>query len=129
LLLAWLPPRLGFGRPLLAGMLLQWLGVGALLLGPAEAGWYLANVAFASSWNFVLPLLFGLNAQLDAGGGGAVWAGFLSKVGLASGPMIGALVLGAERYDLLVAAALALLGAACAAAWPPARNADRRAGL
>ena len=65
---------------------------------------------------FVLPYLLGLCASFDLKGRITTLGGFISKLGLASGPAVGALLIGGNGYDRLVLVALAgLVGAGVAA--------------
>lgn len=64
-------------------------------------------------------------SEFDEGGQAAAFAGFASKMGLASGPLAGALLLGDGNYDLLIDLAIAGILACAAAAIIPARMLDR----
>jgi hypothetical protein len=48
-------------------------------------------------------------ARFDQTGQTAVWGGFASKMGLASGPMLFSFIVGAGNYSALIAMALVLL--------------------
>ena len=120
-----LSTRFGISGPIGGGMLLAVVGSWALLYSHVVWIWVLANVAAGVAWNFVIAYLLGMCARFDQRGSGAVWGGFASKVGLASGPMLGALVLGERQYALLVWLMLALLVLAGAAAMFPARSLDQ----
>lgn len=122
-----LSTRFGISGPIGGGMLLAVVGSWALLYSHVVWIWVVANVAAGVAWNFVIAYLLGMCARFDQRGSGAVWGGFASKVGLASGPMLGALVLGERQYALLVWLMLALLVLAGAAAMFPARSLDQAA--
>ncbi|CAN7714488.1 MFS transporter [Duganella sp. LjRoot269] len=122
-----LSTRFGISGPIGGGMLLAVVGSWALLYSHVVWIWVLANVAAGVAWNFVIAYLLGMCARFGQRGSGAVWGGFASKVGLASGPMLGALVLGESQYGLLIWLMLALLVLAGAAAMFPAKNLDQAA--
>jgi hypothetical protein len=77
------------------------------------------------TWNFVIAYLLGMCARFDQTGQSAVWAGFASKMGLATGPMIGSFVLVGDHYALLIYVALLLLILASVAAAVPASMLDK----
>jgi predicted MFS family arabinose efflux permease len=117
----------GIFRPIVGGMLLALLGAWALLYCEAKWVWLFANVLGGLTWNFVIAYLLGMCARFDRTGQTAVWAGFASKMGLASGPMIGAFILGETHYALLIWMAFGLLVVATVAAAIPARVLDGEA--
>src|SRR5690606_37073589 len=47
---------------------------------------FVANVGTAITWSFVVPYIFGMLSRLDPSGRLATLGGFMSKLGLASGP-------------------------------------------
>ena len=49
-----------------------------------------------------MPYLFGICAEFDNSGQFAALGGFASKMGLASGPMVAALVLNDEHYQQVI---------------------------
>jgi len=126
LLVVLMPPRLGYRLPLASALSATFCGAALLFAARPDSIWLAANMLWGVAWNCGLPLLFGLNTALDPTGGGSVWAAFMSKIGLATGPLIGAIVLGADRFSLLTGVSAALLLAALVAALPGAGEADRR---
>ena len=118
---------LKFGRfwPLLAGVL---VGVGCnvvlVFYGGVPWVWAVANACGSVVWAFVLPYLYGLVSAFDPAGRTAPWAGFFSKLGLATGPALGALALAETHYVRLLwwAALVGLISALLALA--PARRLD-----
>ena len=54
----------------------------------------LANCVVGMTWSFGIPYLLGMCAEFDQTGQIAALGGFASKMGLASGPMVAALVVG-----------------------------------
>lgn len=125
-LLTVLPPRFGYRVPLGIAMFATLGGIGWLLLGGHREAWLLANTIWGVAWNFCLPMLFGLNTFLDPSGSASVWSGFMSKTGLACGPLIGALVLGADRYAALIGVSLLFVSCSLMAVIGPATQADRQ---
>jgi predicted MFS family arabinose efflux permease len=67
--------------------------------------YWLANLVIAITWAFTISYLLGMNAEFDTTGQMAALGGFASKMGLASGPAIAALLVGEENYGLIITAA------------------------
>lgn len=82
------------------------------------------NIAIGICWAFVLPYLFGICSELDKGGQYAALGGFASKMGLASGPMVAALMLSDEQYTLIINAAVIGLIVCVLVVLKPARLLD-----
>jgi len=120
-----LSTRHGIFKPIFIGMLLTLLGSWALLFGDIKWAWIFANFLTSMTWNFVIAYLLGMCARFDLTGQTAVWGGFASKVGLATGPMIGAFALAGNQYSRLIWMALAFLLVATIVAVIPARLLDR----
>lgn len=83
------------------------------------------NIAIGICWAFVLPYLFGICSELDKGGQYAALGGFASKMGLASGPMIAALLLSDDHYSIVINAAVVGLLLCVLVVFQPARLLDR----
>jgi predicted MFS family arabinose efflux permease len=81
-------------------------------------------IATSIVWAFVIPYLLGLCAAFDPGGRAAALAGFFSKLGLASGPALGAVLLAETHFQRLVWLSLAGLFLAAVMAIVPARRLD-----
>ncbi len=129
LLVIFLSTRHGIFRPILAGILINLVGTWLFLYSESQMAWIVANCFTAVTWNFGIAYLLGMAARFDEQGHTAVWAGFTSKIGLASGPMVGSLILADTGYDTLVWAALAMLVLCAFAASIPAWSLDRQADL
>jgi predicted MFS family arabinose efflux permease len=113
-----------FGRtgPIMAGMALVLFGTALFLMRTAPWAYAAANVLTSIAWSFTIAYLLGLCAAFDTGGRSAALAGFCSKMGLASGPAMGGVLLEETHYPRLVALACAgLLLATFAALWPALR--------
>ena len=122
--------RYGIFKPILWGMLITLLGTWALNHSDIKWVWVAANFVTAITWNFVIAYLLGMCARFDQTGQSAVWAGFASKMGLATGPMIGSFMLSGNQYTMLITFALMLLVlATLAAGWPAAMLDKNRAAL
>lgn len=114
--------------------------LGALLLGiavTAFCSWLLvysdnsnvylyANIVIGIGWAFVLPYMFGICSELDKAGQFAAMGGFASKMGLASGPMVAALVLNGEQYASVIYLATVVLLASAVCVMKPARALDKQ---
>ena len=71
--------------------------------------------------------LLGMCARFDQTGQTAVWGGFASKMGLASGPMLFSFIVGTGNYSALIATAILLLALATLASAIPAWVLDHAA--
>ncbi|HUO15768.1 MAG TPA: MFS transporter [Verrucomicrobiae bacterium] len=111
--------RYGVFRPIMAGMVLAVIGTVAFFHSDLKWIWIAANISTGIAWNFVISHLLGMCARFDTTGQAAVWSGFASKMGLASGPMLASFLLGGGNYPTLIAMSiLMLLGAMLASAAP-----------
>ncbi len=125
LLVIVLSTRYGILTPIMGGIVLCLGGTWALFHAEVRWAWIASNFMTGVSWNFVIAYLLGMCARFDRGGQSAVWGGFASKMGLASGPMIGSFIVGDGHYGTLTGMALVLLAAAAVAAAVPAWLLDR----
>ena len=117
--------RFGRVRMLTVSLLLTAAGM-YVLHGSASVMIYaLANAGTGITWAFVIPHLLGMCARCDTSGRAAALGGFASKMGLATGPLVGALLLGADRYDLLINVATVVIIVCTVAAILPASRLDR----
>jgi MFS family permease len=117
--------RFGRVRTLMIALLLTAAGM-YVLHGSASAAIYaLANTGTGITWAFIIPHLLGMCARCDLTGRAAALGGFASKLGLATGPLVGALLLGADRYGLLIDVATVGIVACAVAALVPAARLDR----
>lgn len=111
--------RAGRLWPILAAMGLTLAGTWAFHLSGSGLVYFLANCGTAITWAFVVPYLLGLCAAFDPTGRTASLAGFFSKMGLASGPAVAAILLHETRYGLLIdISLLGLVASTLAAVWP-----------
>ncbi|MEO8459351.1 MAG: MFS transporter [Dokdonella sp.] len=117
--------RFGRLRPLIAAFLLTFAGTAGFFWSESEPIFMIANVGTAITWSFVVPYLFGMISRLDPSGRLAALGGFVSKCGLASGPLVAGLLLRADNFDLLIWAALIALALSSVAAFAAARQVDQ----
>jgi predicted MFS family arabinose efflux permease len=116
-----------FGRftPLLIALVLTVVGNWAFHYSGSKEVYFIANCATAITWAFVMPYLLGMMASFDKAGQMAAVGGFFSKLGLATGPFVGAYLLDGVSYDLLINVSVLMLVASAFAALGPANDLDR----
>jgi len=85
-----------------------------------------ANVVWGVGWAFIISYLLGMCSEFDTTGQMAALGGFASKMGLASGPAVAALIVGDNNYGLLINVAVIALALCLLAMLLPARTLDRR---
>jgi len=124
LLVIWLSTRFGIFRPILAGILLAAIGTYVFRFSDVKWIWIAANIGTGITWNFVISHLLGMSSRFDQTGQAAVWSGFASKMGLASGPMLASFVVGSGNYAGLILTAILLLICSMVAAFAPAWQLD-----
>ncbi len=117
--------RFGRLRPLIAAFLLTFAGTAGFFWSESKPVFMIANVGTAITWSFVVPYLFGMISRLDPSGRLAALGGFVSKCGLASGPLVAGLLLRHDDFDLLIWAALLALALSSLAAFAAARQIDQ----
>jgi len=106
-----------YGRtlPLVASILITAICSWLLHFSGSEQVYLIANIIIGVTWAFTLPYMFGICSELDKAGQLAALGGFASKLGLASGPMVGALILTNDQYDIVINVAVfgLILSAIC----------------
>jgi MFS family permease len=103
-----------FGRtiPLLLGMSVASLFTYLLHYSDNISIYFIANTFTGIAWAFTIPYLLGLCATFDLHGQMAALAGFVSKMGLASGPLVGSLFIMSNGFGYIInLATIALLAA------------------
>lgn len=85
-----------------------------------------SNVLWGICWAFVISYLLGMCSEFDSTGQMAAMGGFASKMGLASGPAVAALVVGDSNYSLLINMSVVALILCLVVMIIPARVLDRR---
>ena len=89
----------------------------------------LANCAVGMTWAFVIPYLLGMCAAFDKAGQMAALGGFASKMGLASGPAVAAILMTGDNYGLIINVAVVGLVLSTVLMAIPARLLDRSGGV
>ncbi len=119
-----------FGRtiPLAVAMLATVGATWALHYSTNGSVFLAANVLVGITWAFVMSYLLGLAAAFDRTGQMAALGGFASKMGLASGPLVGGLLLGDDNYALIINIAVVALIFSMIASVIPAIHQDRAPG-
>ena len=79
------------------------------------------------TWGFTISYLLGLASRFDSTGQMAAMGGFASKMGLASGPVVTAMLLGKDNYELIIMVATGVMIITAVTVWLPARLQDRGA--
>ena len=64
--------------------------------------YFIANTFTGIAWGFTIPYLLGLCATFDFHGQMAALAGFVSKMGLASGPLVGSLFIISNGFSYII---------------------------
>ena len=84
-----------FGRFwLMAFAMLLTLGGTAIFHMSAQPwAYFVANCGTGITWGFVIAYLFGMSAEFDTAGRATAFAGFVSKLGLASGPLVASYII------------------------------------
>lgn len=117
--------RFGRLRPLCVAMLLTLAGTAGFFRSDLAAVFFVANVGTAITWSFVVPYLFGMLSRLDGSGRLATLGGFVSKLGLASGPLAAGYLLRTDDFFPLITVAIAALALAAVAVLSAAHRIDR----
>jgi predicted MFS family arabinose efflux permease len=117
--------RFGYLKTLAAGLGLTILGTWAFLQSDIGWIWIVANCLIGITWAYTIAYLLGLVSRFDTAGQMAAMGGFASKMGLASGPAIAAMIIGESNYVLITWAAVAGLVACLLVVLYPARVQDR----
>jgi hypothetical protein len=121
-----LPARCGRKIPLAVGMALTALATWCLHFSGEAWIYFAANAVVAITWAMVIAYLLGMCAQFKSDGRVAVIGGFVSKMGLASGPAAFALASGAWSYSTMIdvsVVGLVISGLVCLI---PAAHLDRQ---
>ena len=115
-----------YGRtiPLVSAIFITALCSWLLHFSSSEMIYLIANIIIGITWAFVLPYLFGICSELDKSGQMAALGGFASKMGLASGPMVAALMLNGENYQQVINFAVVGLVFCAIVILKPARSLD-----
>lgn len=122
-----LETRLGRVWPLTLAVLVNAAAAWTLHFSQDATLFTIANCVGAITWSMAIPYLFGICAALDPAGQWASLGGFFSKLGLATGPLAGALLLGDAGYGPLINVSVTALLLCLAASYWSARRMRRHA--
>jgi len=117
--------KFGYLKSVLTGIIFTAVAIWALLYSNVPWIWTASNCLIGITWGFTISYLLGLASRFDATGQMAAMGGFASKMGLASGPAITALLLGEDNYELVIMFATAAMILTILTVWIPARIQDR----
>jgi predicted MFS family arabinose efflux permease len=116
-----------FGRftPLLIALILSVFGNALFHFSASPFIYAAANIGTSITWAFVISYLLGMCAAFDRTGQTAAMGGFVSKLGLATGPLVGSFLIVNNHYTLLINVSVAILALSAVAALVPASLLDR----
>ena len=117
--------KFGYLKSLLAGIGFTALAIWALLYADIPWVWVASNCLIGITWGFTISYLLGLASRFDATGQMAAMGGFASKMGLASGPVVTASLLGEDNYEAIIIVAAVLMVITMITVWIPSRIQDR----
>ena len=120
-----LSTRYGRMKPLATAVIVTVIATWALHYSGAGSVYVIANCVIGITWAMGIPYLLGLCSEFDKSGQMAALGGFASKMGLASGPLVAALVVGDGDYPLVINLGVAALVMSLVAAFVPLRLLDR----
>jgi MFS family permease len=118
--------RFGYLRPLLVGIVVTAITIWALLYSNVPWIWIISNCMVGVTWAFTISYLLGLASRFDETGQMSALGGFASKMGLASGPMLTAFILGVDNYEQIIMIATGVMVLTLLTIWIPARMQDKR---
>jgi DHA1 family inner membrane transport protein len=117
--------RFGYLKSVLAGIAFTALAMWVLLYSNIPWIWIVANCMIGITWGFTISYLLGLASRFDKTGQMAAMGGFASKMGLASGPVVTAMLLGEDNYELIIMVATGVMIVTVFTVWIPSRLQDR----
>ena len=119
--------RFGRFKLMIAAMTLTLVGTAIFHFSGDPIAYMVANCGTGITWGFVIAYLLGMTAEFDKAGRASALGGFISKMGLASGPMVAGWILGAGLgFPVLLNAALVMLALSAMVMLIPARMLDQR---
>lgn len=117
--------KYGRALPITIGIVIAVSGTLVFHFSTSAAAYFTANVVTGIMWAFLIPYLLGMSSAFDSRGQMAALAGFVSKMGLATGPFIAANLVGQGNFTLIINVAAVGLVLCGLAAYAPARMLDR----
>ncbi|MEM9599728.1 MAG: MFS transporter, partial [Pseudomonadota bacterium] len=119
--------KYGRFKPLFLVMGLTLAGTALFHLSGDQAAYLIANCGTGITWGMVMAYLLGMSSQFDRSGRTAAAAGFVSKMGLATGPLVaGQLLTAGYGFGFILNAALILFVLCTLVMLIPARQLDRQ---
>jgi len=119
LLVIWMEAKFGRAKPIFFGVLIAALFTFLLHWSATIEIYFIANLVTGIMWAFCISYLLALGAAFDSHGQMAALSGFISKLGLASGSFIAALVIGNDNFASIInLATLSLVICALIALYP-----------
>lgn len=119
--------KYGRFKPLFLVMGLTLAGTALFHFSGNKAAYLIANCGTGITWGMVMAYLLGMSSQFDRSGRTAAAAGFVSKMGLATGPLVaGQLLTAGYGFGFILNAALILFVVCTAIMLIPARWLDRQ---
>lgn len=88
--------------------------------------YFIANSVTGIAWGFTIPYILGLCASFDKHGQVAALAGFISKMGLATGPLIGSLFIIEYGFNFIINIAVFALFIAIIMSWYSSQARDEK---
>ncbi len=117
--------RFGRAWPLAIATLLTAVGCFAFHWSGLPGVFLLANCVTSITWSFVASYVLGMCAEFDQAGRTAALGGFVSKMGLATGPWIAATLMDRAGYTELITLAAVTVALSLPFMFLPARQLDR----
>ena len=127
-----LSTRYGRLMPVTIAIVLTGVGIWALHyahLNPdswTSSVFWLSQALVGITWAFCISYLLGICSEFDTTGQMAALGGFASKMGLASGPAVAALIVGQDNYALVINVSVVALIVCALVFISPARVLDRK---
>ena len=117
-----------FGRtlPLVFGISISAIFTFMLHYSDNVSIYFIANTVTGIAWGFTIPYILGLCSTFDTHGQMAALAGFISKMGLASGPLIGSLFIINYGISFIINIAFVSLLIAMIVSWYSSKEAEVR---
>ena len=112
-------------RPLGLAMVATLIGIAGLYLARYPSIFFAANGMTAITWSLVVPYLFGMASMLDRSGRMATLAGFVSGLGLASGPLVAGWLVQPDNFVPVISVSLVFFVVAMVAMVVASKRVDR----
>lgn len=122
--------KIGRFWPLACGMALTLAGMWLFHLSAQPWAYLVANCTTGITWGLVIAYLLGMTSEFDAAGRMSAMGGFISKLGLASGPLVaGQMLANGAGFGALINFAIIALAVSTFIMLAPALALDRKSKL